>query len=198
MNMRDVTIVVVPPQREVVDHFKGQRQTLLFSATSECATAWFCLCVFTAFSHCRQLVLSLPFAAFPLCECAIFSAFPSPTNAALAIAVPKKIEKFAKSMLIQPIIVNVGRAGVPSLPVISLDELKRGRGDEMIHLLFLYTPLFPWQPCSCPADDDDSAGDGVCIIIENLTDRHWELARVFYGCCQTRPLSSLRCRCREP
>ena len=63
--------------REIFSYFKGQRQTLLFSAT-----------------------------------------------------MPKKIQNFARSALVQPITVNVGRAGAASLNIIQ--EVEYVRMDEKI------------------------------------------------------------------
>ncbi|MCO5611061.1 hypothetical protein L7F22_065311 [Adiantum nelumboides] len=67
--------------REVFDHFKAQRQTLLFSAT-----------------------------------------------------MPKKIQNFAKSALVKPVIVNVGRAGAANLDVIQEVEYVKQEA-KMVYLL---------------------------------------------------------------
>ncbi|KAH7298380.1 hypothetical protein KP509_25G040400 [Ceratopteris richardii] len=67
--------------REVFDHFKAQRQTLLFSAT-----------------------------------------------------MPKKIQTFAKSALVKPVIVNVGRAGAANLDVIQEVEYVKQEA-KMVYLL---------------------------------------------------------------
>merc|ERR1719289_675807 len=67
--------------RATLDHFRGQRQTLLFSAT-----------------------------------------------------MPKKIQDFAKSALVDPVVVNVGRAGAANLDVVQEVEYVKQEA-KMVYLL---------------------------------------------------------------
>eukprot|EP00898_Chlorokybus_atmophyticus_P005935 jgi/Chlat1/6342/Chrsp44S00457 len=89
--------------REVFDHFKHQRQTLLFSAT-----------------------------------------------------MPAKIQKFAKSALVQPILVNVGRAGAANLDVIQEVEYVKQEA-KIVYLLecLQKTPPPVLIFCENKADVDD-------------------------------------------
>jgi ATP-dependent RNA helicase DDX41 len=89
--------------REVFDHFKAQRQTLLFSAT-----------------------------------------------------MPKKIQNFAKSALVKPVIVNVGRAGAANLDVIQEVEYVKQEA-KIVYLLecLQKTPPPVLIFCENKADVDD-------------------------------------------
>lgn len=89
--------------REVFDHFKAQRQTLLFSAT-----------------------------------------------------MPKKIQNFAKSALVKPVIVNVGRAGAANLDVIQEVEYVKAEA-KIVYLLecLQKTPPPVLIFCENKADVDD-------------------------------------------
>lgn len=89
--------------REVFDHFKAQRQTLLFSAT-----------------------------------------------------MPKKIQAFAKSALVKPVIVNVGRAGAANLDVIQEVEYVKQEA-KIVYLLecLQKTPPPVLIFCENKADVDD-------------------------------------------
>eukprot|EP00271_Cylindrocystis_brebissonii_P022382 TRINITY_DN8598_c0_g1_i1.p1 TRINITY_DN8598_c0_g1~~TRINITY_DN8598_c0_g1_i1.p1 ORF type:complete len:796 (-),score=173.98 TRINITY_DN8598_c0_g1_i1:173-2560(-) len=89
--------------REVFDHFKAQRQTLLFSAT-----------------------------------------------------MPKKIQTFAKSALVKPVVVNVGRAGAANLDVIQEVEYVK-REAKIVYLLecLQKTPPPVLIFCENKADVDD-------------------------------------------
>lgn len=89
--------------REVFDHFKAQRQTLLFSAT-----------------------------------------------------MPKKIQAFAKSALVRPVVVNVGRAGAANLDVIQEVEYVKQEA-KIVYLLecLQKTPPPVLIFCENKADVDD-------------------------------------------
>lgn len=89
--------------REVFDHFRGQRQTLLFSAT-----------------------------------------------------MPKKIQNFAKSALVKPVVVNVGRAGAANLDVIQEVEYVKQEA-KIVYLLecLQKTPPPVLIFCENKADVDD-------------------------------------------
>ena len=89
--------------REVFDHFKAQRQTLLFSAT-----------------------------------------------------MPTKIQKFARSALVKPVVVNVGRAGAANLDVIQEVEYVKQEA-KMVYLLecLQKTPPTVLIFCENKADVDD-------------------------------------------
>ena len=99
--------------RNVLDHFKGQRQTVLFSAT-----------------------------------------------------MPRTIQQFARSALVKPVEVNVGRAGAANLDVIQEVEYVAQEAKIVCSFQYFYTTFNTWLTLLL------FAGILVGMLAENSTSSH--------------------------